>query len=112
MNAYVYQSALLCEECTLIVCKDKTVPGKPVLLPVDLDTNTYDSDTYPKGPYPNGGGEVDRPQHCDHCGVFLENPLTADGYEYVKQSMSIATLRVPYPKETLSHSVWAPFYNL
>ena len=39
----------------------------------------WDSGMHPKGPYPNGGGEADIPHHCDHCGVFLENPLTPEG---------------------------------
>ena len=33
----------------------------------------------------NGGGESDTPQHCDDCDVFLENPLTDDGNEYVRE---------------------------
>jgi hypothetical protein len=37
--------------------------------------HTYDSDKFPKGPLADGGGESDCPQHCDTCGVFLENPL-------------------------------------
>jgi len=47
-----------------------------------------DSDLYPIGPYPYGGGESDVPQHCDHCGAFLENPLTQDGLEYVQSALA------------------------
>jgi len=46
----------------------------------------YDSGDYPKGPIDSGGGEADSPQHCGHCGVFLDNPLTGDGDEYVAQA--------------------------
>ena len=42
------------------------------------DESDYDSDDLSKGPYPDDGGEADTPRHCDTCGVFLENPLTAD----------------------------------
>jgi hypothetical protein len=41
----------------------------------------------PKGPYSNGGGEADTPQHCDGCGVFIENPLTGDGCRYVNEKL-------------------------
>ena len=49
------------------------------------DETTFDSDQYPKGPYCNGGGESDCPNHCDGCKVFLENPLTQDGENYVRE---------------------------
>ena len=52
------------------------------------DENDYDSDDLPKGPYTNGGGEADTPQHCDGCGVFLENPLTGDGVRYVNEKLT------------------------
>jgi len=42
------------------------------------DESDYDRDNLPKGPCPDDGGEADTPQHCDTCGVFLGNPLTAD----------------------------------
>ena len=47
------------------------------------DEHAYDSDDYPKGPDGDGGGEADSPQHCGMCGLFLNNPLTDDGREYV-----------------------------
>lgn len=50
----------------------------------DVDDECGDSDKYPQGPYSDGGGEADSPRHCDHCSVFLENPLTEDGNAYVK----------------------------
>jgi hypothetical protein len=52
------------------------------------DESSYDSDEYPKGPYPNGGGESDSPQHCADCREFLENPLTSDGYDYVRENQN------------------------
>lgn len=33
--------------------------------------------------YSDGGGESDTPQHCNECGIPLENPLTSEGVEYV-----------------------------
>lgn len=71
MKAFIYQAALLCELCA----KETSAKLPP----------SADSDTYPQGPYGNGGGEADTPQHCDHCRVFLENPLTMDGGDYVRE---------------------------
>jgi len=63
---------------------------------------SYDSDEFPKGPYPDGGGEADCPQHCGagaQCvnaiefddghkvGAWLENELTTDGVEYVREAI-------------------------
>lgn len=87
MNAYVFQAALLCESCGKAACD--AVP-KPDGFDPDNE-HTWDSDHYPKGPYPDGGGEADSPQHCDHCGEFLENPLTGDGIEYVRQELKVGT---------------------
>lgn len=74
MDAYIYQADLLCETCGVATA-------------ADLDErhveDTGDSDDYPQGPYADGGGEADTPQFCHDCAVFLENPLTTEGYAYV-----------------------------
>lgn len=83
MNVYIYQAALLCEDCGIKAREELTAAGKA---PEDPgDENTYDSDDFPKGPVDDGGGEADCPQHCDECKVFLENPLTSDGVKYVRE---------------------------
>lgn len=79
MKAYVFQAALICEDCASLYKQQNTKPDH-----VDeSDESSYDSDEWPKGPYGEGGGEADSPQHCDHCGKFLDNPLTGDGENYV-----------------------------
>ena len=80
MNVYVFRADLLCEACGEAACA--TTPHPPEFNPES--ESSWDSDDYPKGPYPDGGGEADRPQHCGHCSVFLDNPLTTDGEEYVR----------------------------
>lgn len=82
MNAYVYQAALYCERCG-VKEREALDPYDPPEKPDD--ESSYDSDDYPKGPYANGGGEADYPCHCDTCGEFLQNPLTADGDKYVRE---------------------------
>ena len=72
MDAWIFQADVYCDDCArelIAECKG---------------SDTGDSDDYPQGPYPDGGGEADCPQHCGSCGVFLENPLTGEGYEYVR----------------------------
>lgn len=83
MKAYVYRGSLICEDCAERV--KERIPK-----PVGMDPNnesSWDSDEYPKGPYPDGGGESDCPQHCGHCGRFLENPLTDAGQEFVAEAI-------------------------
>lgn len=79
MTAYVYQAAMLCEACARDVMRD--ADANPELDALDKEM----SDRHPQGPYSDGGGEADTPQHCDHCSAFLRNPLTQDGYAYVRE---------------------------
>ena len=107
MEAYIYQAALLCEDCgkttrRSIIEADKA-PESPE------DETTYDSDEFPKGPYTEGGGEADCPQHCDQCGEFLENPLTADGYKYVKEAIQDAVFSPQGLNDTTR--LWKDFYG-
>jgi hypothetical protein len=82
-TAYIYQAALYCEDCA----KELREQLESFTGPLDRD----DSDRWPIGPYADGGGEADTPQHCDHCQVFLENPLTSDGYAYVIEAVEAGT---------------------
>jgi hypothetical protein len=89
VKAYVYRAALWCEECGEEVRRRidavRHLNGLP---PIDtLDERTYDSDDYPNGPYDDGGGEADSPWHCDKCQVFLRNPLTSRGEEYLTEML-------------------------
>ncbi len=89
MDVYIYCADIYCAECGEAIRKDVAKDGG---LPADeLDEYTYDSNDYPKGPYADGGGESDCPQHCGNCHTFLENPLTADGYEYVQEALANGT---------------------
>jgi hypothetical protein len=81
MRAYIYQADILCESCAREVMDDLRARGLEPTDPVLRE----DSDTWPVGPFPNGGGESDAPQHCGACGIFLENPLTPEGEQYVRR---------------------------
>jgi hypothetical protein len=77
-----------------------------------MDAWIYDGDIYcddckpdgAEGPYADGGGEADCPQHCGGCGMFLENPLTQDGYDYVREAIADS------PSEITQ--LWADFYEM
>jgi len=90
METYIYQCDIYCEKCGEII--KKSLPGKP----------SNESGDYPQGPYEVS--EADYPQHCADCGLFLENPLTEDGENYVREYVINA------PKnETVKQ--WIEFYD-
>jgi len=72
MDIFVYKEDLFCENCALEIVEDFESHG--------ID-DTGDSDDFPQGPYSNGGGGSFLPQYCGNCSMFLENPLTPEGYE-------------------------------
>lgn len=100
MLVYIYAAEFYCEDCGEAIRKRVTSEG---YTPVDPDNEfSYISDIYPKGPYPDGGGKSDCPQHCgagpeclnaielmdgSKVGVWLENELTIDGVEYVREAI-------------------------
>jgi hypothetical protein len=99
MNVYIYRAALHCEGCG---DKIKDALGHKF---EGLSEYEFDSDEYPKGPFPNGGGEKDYPDYCDTCGLFLENPLTGDGEDYVKDTLCLGEGCPDVLEE------WAGFYS-
>lgn len=105
MKAYVYQAALWCETCALVVRENNESGGA-----ITFDDMRKDSEHYPQGPYDDGGGEADCPQHCDGCGVFLENPLTDDGLEYVREAIQ-DWQELSQGNGAVIH-VWQEFYGL
>lgn len=78
MLCYIFQAELLCEDCGQAACRTIPKPQDEIL--------ATDSDAYPQGPYPVE--EADSPSHCGTCGLFLENPLTEDGEDYVKETVN------------------------
>ena len=72
MDAYIFQADVWCEDC-----------ARDIQFRLSHRKDDEDSDAYPQGPYSDGGGEADCPQHCGGCRVFLENPLTSHGVDYV-----------------------------
>ena len=113
MNTYIYKAALYCEPCADNVKRRiapqfgfRKINSRGVAVS-DGTMGSRDSDHWPQGPYPDGGGEADTPQHCDSCGLFLQNPLTAEGVEYVRELVAAerGDRKGYWPAET-----WADFY--
>lgn len=100
-NAYIFRAALYCEACGEL---------KAELFRADNTEDTGDSDDFPQGPFPSGGGEADSPQHCDQCGLFLENPLTDQGRDYVRELIDEHKGSGRGTRHTLQE--WANFYGL
>lgn len=76
---FVYKAAIHCEDCGAKIADDLTESGT---------VDKGDSEYFPQGA---AIGESDTPDHCDTCGVFLENPLTPDGVAYVRQALEDGT---------------------
>ena len=96
MNAWIWQAALYCDGCI-----SAAIAGSLSAVP---ECERDDSDRYPQGPYCDGGGEADSPQHCDECGLFLENPLTDDGRRYVAEAVAEG--------KKVAREQWARFYGV
>lgn len=108
MNAHIYCAALYCDDCANKIREALRLEGNAPENP--QDETSFDSDDYPKGPFKDGGGEADCPQHCDGCRVFLENPLTSDGAEYVAEALLAGFLRGRGDKSILRE--WEQFYDV
>ena len=93
--AYIYAADIWCDDCGEDIRRAITAEGKA---PADL--RSYDSGEFPK--YCDGSSEADSPQHCaagEDCinayefpdgfkiGVWLENDLTTDGEDCVKEAV-------------------------
>jgi hypothetical protein len=74
---YIYQADVYCDACGLVIIDS---------LPMDVK-NSGDSDQYPQKA-DVAGQEADYPQHCADCREFFANPLTPDGYVYVKEILN------------------------
>ncbi len=78
MDTYIYCADLYCASCAERIMADIPKPeGEPV-----------GSDDYPCGPYSDGGGEADSVQHCAECGELLENPLTEEGLDSLRDMLA------------------------
>ena len=100
---YAYQSELFCCACAHYLKNDLQGDATGIYDVAD----TGDSDGYPQCV---GCDEADSPQHCAGCDDFLENALTADGYDYVERE--IRSDIADGHDDSIAITVWAPYYDI
>ncbi len=103
MNVFVFQADLLCEPCGIQKRERLVPPADPT------DESSYDSSFFPKGPYP--ADAADSPQHCAVCEVFLENPLTDDGYAYTEEVINRPSASDPDNFTSRVAAIYREFYG-
>lgn len=119
--AFIYAADLYCDECGEAIQEGLDAKG---LSPADPhDEYSYNSDEYPK--CARDDDESDCPQHCGSgpdcysaevlpdghkVGYFFRNPLTSDGYEYVREA--VADDRAAGRLDSVACLLWAPEYDL
>lgn len=106
-RVYVYQAAVYCEPCGTTIRERLTAEGRAPADP--RDEYSYNSGDYPKGPEPVSEHEADSPQHCDACGEFLENPLTCEGLDYVREAVTEGLKR---GGKSVAVTTWRAFYGI
>lgn len=116
-SAYVYQAALVCEDCAAEIKEELDQKGV---------RDDEDSDTYPQGPHEDGGGEADSAEFCDqhrNCvnaveiakikiGCPLKNPLTSEGAAALRDTIRqniLSTKKYSRMLGRLLRRVWANY---
>ena len=95
---YAYNADIYCDDC-----------GDEIKAELDAAgcEDEGDTDGYPQY---FGDSEADCPQHCAGCHVFLENSLTSDGYEYVRETVQ-SDIRSGRD-DSIAVTEWASFYGI
>jgi hypothetical protein len=106
MDQYIYQADVYCVECAEHIMGNLKNQGRAPANPED--EHTFDSDDYPKGPFSDQ--ESDCPEHCASCHVFLENPLTSEGYAYVQERIAESDKNGRGNRDVIEE--WREFYDI
>lgn len=102
----IYHADVWCDDCADDIKSNLQSLGAD---PVDYDDESvYDSDEYPKW-YDEDTEESDYPQHCAGCRRFLENPLTTDGMNYVRDTVR-DDVRSGHT-DSVAVTEWFPYYS-
>ena len=109
---FVYQADTYCDDCGDNIRGKLHAQG---LAPEDtMDHTSYDSADFPKGADVEHE-ESDIPNHCAQCGKMLHNPLTSEGYKYVRAALSELPALTSITKlQNAGHSYladWASWYS-
>ena len=106
IDTYAYNADLYCEDCGLSIKNDldNNNIGVNKIDPINMEDSNY----YPQYVGDSGGGESDSPQHCGNCSMFLENSLTSDGENYLKEMIEEGSHN---GIQDLIHAEWKQHYN-
>jgi|ETNvirome_2_1000_1030626.scaffolds.fasta_scaffold30192_2 hypothetical protein len=106
IDTYAYNADLYCEDCGLSIKNDldNNNIGVNKIDPINMEDSNY----YPQYVGDSGGGESDSPQHCGNCSMFLENSLTSDGENYLKEMIAEGSTN---GIQDLIHAEWKQYYN-
>lgn len=96
---YAYNADIYCDDCANEIMRE---------LDADGFEDTGDTDEYPQSDC--GNDESDCPQHCAGCSEFMENSLTSDGYDYVREA--VRENIESGCDDSIAVTVWAPFYDI
>ena len=103
MDAYLFPETceFLCVDCAReAVCEER----------IDNPEAKSVSEMMEESCYSAGGGESDSPTHCASCGVFLDNPLTDDGADYVASEIADSMRYLPENSRRVFRE-WAGAYG-
>lgn len=118
--SYIYQSDIYCDDCGKDIRQRLREEAKKRNEKLEIET----SDEYPQS-CDGLSTESDQPEHCgshDDClnawtledgtkvGMFLENDLTTDGYDYVRELWDEHVKNGGGNEEVLR--MWMDFYGL
>jgi len=132
----IYQAALWCDDCTEAikhrVAMELWARKEYALCPAGTKVSDYktfedfadhllymgeydyDSDAFPKRCDVTGASDC--PNHCDGCGEFLENDLTADGADYVvaavREALESGDTDCVAITEWMPHYFWLDYPNI
>src|SRR5262245_22539291 len=101
MDAYIFQADIYCTDC-----------ARELMGFYSARQGQEDSDDYPQGPYSDDGGAADCRQHCGECGTFLENPLSGEGYAYVRHVANKSLPHFTTPAVIEQVREWIAYYDI
>jgi hypothetical protein len=103
----IYKADVYCIDCTKRISAGIQAAGFAVVRNGGTtgklsDVELLDSDNFPQTCM---NGEADSPQHCASCNEFLENPLTTDGYNWLRNECATKP-------DSITVQMWAEYYEL
>lgn len=94
---FIYNSDIYCDDCGQAILDELGIEGE------------FDGDSGDAPVACDETAEADSPCHCGGCGVFLENDLTSDGADYVRDAVREDIRSGQY--DSVAITEWWPYYT-